>query len=795
MFKNHLKIAWRNLKSNALFSTINIVGLTLSLAITILLFLFVQHERSFNTSFTQADNIYRVLVQTGESWDGKVLANAPAIVAPATMDEIPEVLDAVRLYKHGFGDAAYINAGDAEFIEPNLYYADPNLFSIFDLELKYGVTQTSLSNPNTAIISTATAQQYFSQENVIGKMLTIDNDTKVEITGVFEDLPKNISLDANLFVSFETTFFAANPTWSNASLETFLVLAPGATMATVETKMQELLDKNVEKDGQWYSLFLQPLNQVHLYSQDYLYSYSSRKGSIEQVKSLSLLAILILVIACINYMNLTTARSQKRSREVGVSKTLGATFSNLVTRFYTETGMITAISIMAGVLISIIALPYFNDLAGKEIPLEAFTSPWFLVSLIAIWFLATVLAGSYPAIYLSSFSAKQVLNPGSTKSYIATIFRKSLVVLQFGASAVLIVGVFIIYNQLQFIQNRDLGFNPQQVVAVSTNGINGAGKADLLTQELLKLPEVEAVGAAQGYPSKGVSGRAVHNPLENDGGMPVQTNRASSSAIDVMQLKFIAGKNLPKVKAAGDSLVDVVVNKKVADYLGYTPEEAIGQQIFMMPTDNAQIIGVVEDFNYASLREPVGAYAFHNFESERLEYLLIRITSTDIAATVNKMEGKFQSIVPNVPFDYSFLDQNVENLYLAEKQTAAIGLIFSILAIVVACLGLFGLAAFMAEQRDKEIGVRKVLGASILNITNLLSKDFLKLVGISLLIAFPISYWLLNNWLQEFAYRIDIGWQPFVITGATALIIALLTVSIQSIKAAVKNPINALRKE
>lgn len=795
MIRSYIKIAWRSIKGSPLFSSINILGLTISLTITTLLFLFVQHETSFNTDFSQKDEIYRVLTEASEGFNNKVYATVPAMVAPTTISEIPEVLDAVRFLKHDFGEPAYISTGTSEFIEPSLYYADPSLFKIFDLKLKQGITEEALVKPNTAIISASTAVRYFGTDQVIGKIFKVDDQLDIEITGVFDDLAINTSLDGNIYVSFATSFFSKRPTWSNASLETYLLTASGTKASVLKSKLKELLDKNVEEESQWYALNVQPLSRVHLYSGEFQGGYSSRKGSIDQVKSLSWLALLILIIACINYMNLTTARSQKRSREVGVSKTLGATMTNLVTRFYAETGLITAISILLGVGLALVCLPYFNQLSGKEISSSMLWSSTAIFAFLAIWAIATLLAGSYPAMYMSSLSAKKILSGGEIGAYWATNLRKGLVVLQFGASAILIIGVFVIYNQLKFVQEKDLGFDSEQVVAISINGIKEESNIKLLEQKLKGLSLVSEVGSAEGFPGKTVSGRMVHNPLSDDGGMSVQTNVSDNSALEVMGLRFLSGKNLPQTKQEGDSLYDVVVNKKIVDYLGYTAEEAIGKQIFMLPTNNAFIVGVVEDFNFASLREPIGAYAFHNYPSESKAYTLVKMNVTDLTQSIATIEKSFKSVAPNVPFDYSFLDQNIEQLYMEEKQTASIGLIFSFLAIFVACLGLFGLAAFTAEQRDKEIGIRKVLGASVSGIVRLLSVDFVKLVAISLLIAFPLAYYIMNSWLQDFAYRIDMTWQPFVFTGLCALSIAMITVSFQAVKAAIANPVDSLKTE
>ncbi len=795
MLKNHLKIAWRNLYAHPLFSVINILGLTIGLTITILLLMFIYHENSFDSGYVNKDQMYRVLVKTNENYDGRTYANAPAQISPSSIEAIPEVLNGVRFLKHGFGDAAYINTADDEFIEDFLFYADESLFEIFNIKLTAGNVESALANPETAIISNSTAHRYFGTFDVVGKTFKIDDRSEVKITGVYEDLPTNSTLDGNIYVSLKGSNFYKNPSWSNASLETYLLTQAGSNQQLIEKKLGEMLDKNVEKDNQWYSLELQPFNKVHLYSSQLQNGYSSRIGSINQVKSLSWLALLILVIACINYMNLTTARSQKRAREVGVSKTLGATVSNLVSRFYIETGLITFISIVLGIGLSLVALPYFNSIIGAQITASSLFSAEFWIFIVLIWFIATLVAGSYPALFLSNFSAKRILNRSATHSTGATAVRKGLVVMQFVASTVLIVGVFVIHDQMSFIRDQDLGFHKDQIIALSLNGINKQSDVDLLSQEISKMPQVIKAGAAQGYPGKSVSGRMIHNALVDDGGLPVQTNRADGSSLETLGLKFLAGKNLPEFKVEGDTLIDIVVNEKAIAYLNLTPEEAIGQKISMMPGDKSYIVGVVQDFNFESLHVPVGAYAFHNYDSENKEFLLVKMAATDVKSSISALENTFNSIVPNVAFDYTFLDKTIEKLYIKEEQTATIGVIFSGLAILVACLGLFGLAAFMAEQRDKEIGVRKVLGASILNITSLLSLDFIKLIIIALLIGFPISYWIMYNWLQEFAYRVEINYLPFLFTAITALIVALITIGFQSMKAALKNPISALRKE
>ncbi|MGB3590720.1 MAG: FtsX-like permease family protein [Nonlabens sp.] len=796
MFKNHLKIAWRNLKSSALFSTINIMGLTVSLGIALLLFMFISHETSFDTMYAGSDRMYRAITVTENGGGTARWANVPSMVGPTALQELPEVVSSARFLKHNFGDAAYLNVGNQEFIEEYLYYTEPAAISMFNIKLLQGNPDAVLEAPNTAIISESTAIQYFGTVAALGKTFKINDKREITIEGIYKDLPHNSTLDANIYISFSSSNFFKNPTWSNASIETYLLTTQPMLSSDLDRKLNEMVDKNVPENNKWYTLASQPLNEVHLFSAGITNSYSSKTGSIDQVKSLSWLALLILVIACINYMNLTTARSQKRSREVGVSKMLGASISNLVTRFYVETGLITAIAILLGIGFVALFLPYFNDLTDKDIPFTLLIDLRFAGLILLTWMVATLLAGSYPAVFMSRFSAKQALVSVMRQGILAGGIRKGLVVIQFAASAVLIVSVFIIYEQLEFIKNKDLGFDSNQVMAVSVSGIYDANQLELIRQKLESNPHVNRAGLSQGYPTKRVSGRNVHNPLADDGGLPVQTNYSTAASIDILDLKFLAGNNLPAFKAAGDTLVDIVINKKVASYLGYSPDEAIGKQLYSLPTNHTQIVGVVEDFHYSSLREPVGGYLFHNYpKSELQEYVLMDVNTSDLASMLQELNDSYKSVAPSLPFDYSFMDSNVQDLYQDEQRTATIGLLFSVMAIWVACLGLFGLAAYMAEQRDKEIGVRKVMGATVLNITSMLSREFVILVIISLFIAFPISYWAMDRWLQNFAYRTAIPLLPFVVTTITALGIAIITVSIQAMKAAMKNPIEAIRKE
>ncbi|MCM4156708.1 ABC transporter permease [Gramella sp. AN32] len=794
MFKNFIKISWRKIKSDKTFSFINILGLSIGLTITLLLFMFVMKEKSFDTMYANKDRIYRVIFHTTDQRNNEIWATVPAALKPEAQMEIPDIEKSSRLWDHDFGKTASIEANNEQFSEPKLYYTDPEFFQIFQLNFVYGSSNKQLERPNTVVLSKSTAKKFFGETNPIGQTLSIDNKRKMEVTGVYEDFPSNSSLDGNVIASFRSIGFYKEPSWSNASFETYFLLNKNADVGSVTQKMQDLVDNNVPKEDQWYSLALQPLEKMHLYSSEIKSAYSSKIGSIEEVRNFSLLALLILLIACINYMNLATARSQKSMKDVGINKTLGASNRVLILRFFTETGFVTLIAILLAFIFTVLAIPVFEGVVGTSLSLNFLWSFQFIVAILGIWVITTLIAGSFPALHLSRFSPIEVMQSGKTRESFSANLRKGLVIAQFSASVILIISTIVIYNQLEFMRNKNLGYNPDNTIAVSIAAINSDSERETLINQFESLPEVSAASMAQGYPGISVSGRSLFKNINSDDAISLQTNRAQGGITEVLHLKLLAGKDLPKNKQSEDSIVDVLLNKKAVDFLGISPQEVIGKNIIANLGPNAYVVGVVDDFNFSSLRSPIGAYAFNN-GFEPLRYMLIRFESNDLPATLEKFKDKFKDVVPTSAFDYTFLDKNVEQMYALEQRTAKVSLIFAGLAIFVACLGLFGLAAFMAEQRTKEIGVRKVLGASVSGITKLLSKDFVKLVLIALVIAFPVAYWIAENWLQEFAYRIEVNWQIFVFAGIIAVFIAFITVSFQAIKAAVSNPINSLRKE
>ncbi|CCH51937.1 protein of unknown function DUF214 [Fibrisoma limi BUZ 3] len=799
MLRNYLKIAWRGLLKNRLFSALNLIGLATGLAVAMLLVLYVKDELLFDRYHSKADRIYRVNLTV--SFDGQTMkwANAPNVVGPTTKAEIPGVQQQVRFLHHNFGQTAFVGSGEKKFAEKKFYWADSTLFDVFDVPLRQGSIQTALNAPGKVLLSESTANRYFGADNPMGRVIIVDNKDTLEVTGVYANFPGASTIDADLIGSFASVRWASNPTnqsWSNASFETYLLMAPQINVAQIEKQMAAMVNKHVPKADQFYSLWLQPLTDVHLGSSEITNANTQRVGDSRQVKIMLMLALVILLIACINYMNLATARAQIRFKEVGLTKTVGATKQHLIGRFYLETGIMVSLAMVFAIALVAIGLPFVNQLTDKQLSFWTVFTPQVLLGLVAIGVVITLLAGAYPAFYLSSFSPKQLLSTTFRSQSGAGLFRRSLVVIQFTASVVLIISTLIFYQQLQFIQNQKLGYEPTQVLAITTAGARNPEQIEALMNDYRGLSSVEEVCRAQVFPGSGGSGRTLsksNNPRE---GTAIRTNRVTPEFISVLGLKLLAGKTLPAYKDPKDTTVQVLLNKKAVDYLGYTPEQAIGKKAHnLFGWDSAEIIGVVDDFHFESFHQPIGAYAFHNADTEGRPYLLVKMRTANLSQTMRQLETVFRKDLSESAFEYTFLNDFLNTLYRAEQRTATVVLTFSSLAILIACLGLFGLAAYTAEQRTKEIGVRKVLGASVPSLIGLLSRDFIKLVVIAIVIATPVAWYAMNRWLQDFAYKIDIEWWVFAIAGILAVGIALLTVSYQSVKAALMNPVKSLRTE
>ncbi|TSD66913.1 FtsX-like permease family protein [Inquilinus sp. KBS0705] len=799
MIRNYLKIAWRNIVSNKLFTSLNIVGLAIGMCVCITLFASISYELSFDRMYKNSKNIYRVNTQTTAQYNYKVWAELPNSVGPAIAQSIPQVKSTVRLIKHDFGAKVSLKTDEKNFTEKGLYLADSTVFGFFDVRFVEGNARTAFSQPKSIVISQSAKQRLYGNQPAFGKVIYINNRDTLHVSGVYADLPANSTIDCDMIYNIMDSWMGKDVYWSNSSYETYCLLKDGANVAQVQALATALIDKNVKKEDKFFTDFiLQPLADIHLYSADIREGYSGKIGSIGTVKTLAILSLLVLIIACINYMNLATARSQKRAKGVGVNKVLGANSRHLLALFYTETALLSLIAIVIGYILALALRPMFQNITGFDLSTSAFLAPPILLGLLATWIFVTLIAGSYPAFSLSSISPLVLMNKLKLKHSFADFVRRSLVVFQFASSIVLIISVVVILQQMKYIRNRDLGYNPNGVIALNIKSAQDKQQVASFMNDLRGVTGVESFSAVQSIPGDVESGRSVRKFATDKEGMPVKTCHTDGSIVKTMRLKLLAGASLPQKIAEGDTICYVLLNESIVKYLGFkSPQDAIGKYVNTEMANKSIVSGVVKNFNYQSVKSEIGGYVYYEMNNapESLRTLLIRYNSKNLPGFMQLLQSTFNSNMPSSSFDYEFLDSHIQNLYTSEQRSAKTATVFSILAIFVACLGLFGLAAFIAEQRTKEIGIRKVLGASVSGITSLLTGDFLKLVIISIIVASPVAWYLMDKWLMAFSYRININAWPFVLASITAIGFALLTISSHAIKAALANPVKSLRSE
>jgi putative ABC transport system permease protein len=749
--------------------------------------------------YKNSKNIYRVNMQTGEQYNYKVWAQVPNSVGSALLQSIPQIKTATRLIKHDFGAKVSLKTDEKNFTETGLYMADSTVFGMFDINFIEGNAHTAFSQPKSVVISLAAKERLYGKASALGKTIYVNNSDTLHVAGVYNNLPANSTIDCDMIYNIMDSWAGQNVYWSNASYETYCLLQPSANLAQIEAQASALIDKNVQKENKFFTGFIfQPLADIHLYSANIREGYSSRMGSISTVKALTFLSLLVLIIACINYMNLATARSQKRAKGIGVNKVLGANTRNLLALFYAETALLSFIAIIIGYAAAFTVQPLFQQITGIELKPEAFFATPILLGLLSTWLFVTLVAGSYPAFSMSRISPLVLMNKLKLKHSVADFIRRWLVVFQFASSIILIISVTVILQQINYIRNKDLGYNPNGIVSVNIRSAQSKQQVAAFMNDLRGMSGVESFSEVQSIPGDVESGRSIRKSVTDKGSMPVKTCHTDGSIVKTMGLKLLAGSSLPTTIAEGDTNCYVLLNEASMKYLGFkSPQDAVGRYIQSEMSDRSIVSGVIKDFNYQSLKNQVGGYIYYamNKAPESLSTLLIRYNAKNLPRFMGQVQSAFKANMPNSSFDYEFMDSHVQNLYAAEQHMAGTATVFSILAIFVACLGLFGLAAFIAEQRTKEIGIRKVLGASVSGITKLLTADFLKLVIISIIIASPIAWYLMNKWLMGFSYRIHVNIWAFVIAGVTALSFALLTISSHAIKAAVANPVKSLRSE
>ncbi|MGY3053078.1 putative ABC transport system permease protein [Pedobacter sp. UYEF25] len=805
MFKNHLKIAWRNLIKHKTFSIINISGLAIGLSICFIILLYVQNELSYDRFNKQAGNIARIAFKA-EINGGKIFeTNVMPPVAQALKNDYPEVQDATRLQPAGARKVTY---KEKSFKDDELAFVDANFFSIFTLPIIAGDGKTALQEPNTIIVTKVIAKKYFGNENPIGKILSFPNDhAQFKVTGVIDEVPVNAHFHFDMFASMASLPSAKSDSWMVSNFFTYLLLKPDYDYKKLEAKLPEVVKKYMGPQiqqtmgislaqfitkGNQMGFILQPLTSIHLNSHS---NYElDVPGNAMYVYVFGVIAVFILLIACINFVNLSTASAAKRAKEVGVRKVIGSTKIQLMKQFLVESALVVSIALFVALIIIQLMLPLFNTISEKHLSFGF--NLQIIASFIGLGALVSIIAGIYPAFFLSSFKPIATLKGKLTSSNNTFGLRSGLVIFQFFISVGLIIGTVVVRQQMKYIQNKNLGYDKEQLLSVSNSYALGKNE-QLFKAEMLRDPRVVNATVSSykpAGPSSGGNALSFSEGHENQI-MKTQEYHIDEQYIPTFGMKMASGRNFQKTFSTDSTAI--IINETAAKAYGWNNLTAVGKTIIRQNSDRGSnvpyhVIGVVKDFNFQSLHEPITPLLMTLNPDWGL---IFKVKTTDIRGLLSSMRKRWGEFNTDEPFTYTFMDDLYKKTYLAEEKTETILNIFSMFTILVACLGLFGLVTYTAEQRSKEIGIRKVLGASVNQLVQMLSKDLVKLVFIACLFAFPFSYWVMNKWLQGFAFRIGVSWWIFIVAGIAALLIALITVSFQAIKAALSNPIKSLRTE
>lgn len=816
MFKNYLKIAWRNIKRYKSYSFINITGLAIGMAVCILILFFVQDELSFDTHHEHKDRIYRLERQFYAA-DGSVRHGfctlAPSFV-PLLESDFPEMEHVVRMLGSG---NTMVSIGDNNFIEERFYFAEQDIFEVFTIPLIHGDPQTALKESGGLVLSESMVRKYFGDEDPMGKQMRIDRENLFQVTGVMKDVPKSSHLHFDFLGSFITLkgrywyhgsdddyFFGTRNFTDNVTI-VYMRLSESVDPNEIAARIPRFIDRHLgtrtDDDGniihasQGTNINLRKVSDIHLYS--HTNNELEPNSDIRYVTLFTLIAVFILIIACINFMNLSTARAAKRAREVGLRKVVGANRMLLTSQFLGESMLVAILAMALALVLVALLLPYFSAFSGHDLNFGLLINPLGLLILVVVFLIAGLAAGLYPAVYISAFKPATILRGELTRGTKGAILRKVMVVFQFAISAVLIVSVGVVFKQMHYLQNANLGFDRENIVLIPADSAIRENWQEV-KQALLSSPDILAATVSKRAPSgrlhdalgfrTEVNGEVVNSPS-----MP--HNRVGHDFFKTYGMEIVAGRDF-SIEYPTDVDEAFIINETAVRLLGWkSPEDALGAPMSTFaPNLRGRIIGVVADFNYESMHHeiiPMITYV----RIAAANTVSLRIASGKIQKFMPHVQEVWDRFNPGYPVSYTFLDDRLNELYRNEARMMQMFSYFSILAILIACLGLFGLASFTAEQRTKEIGVRKVLGASLLNIVVLLSREFIKWVLVANIIAWPVAYFAMNKWLQNFAYKVHIGWIVFVLTAVLTFVIALLTVSYQSVKAAMADPVHALRYE
>ena len=794
MLTNYFKIAIRNFKKQKGFSFINMLGLALGIAFCVLVLLYVRDELSYDRFHEKADRIFRVNA-TSQNPEGDFYRTViPPPVAPALQDAFPEVEAVTRLASR---NQVLLRVGEQAYQEDRFFFADASFFEIFSFSFLRGDPQTALSIPGRLVLTESMARTYFGDTNPLGQVILFEHDIELTVAGVIEDVPSNSHLAFDFLATLETPRLGQAGwlnNWGSSSTMTYVLLRPDASPEVLEAKLPRFVDTNMAAsldDNETYTLSLQALSRIHLYPHlpaEQIWAASN----LRYVYLFSILSLIVLLIACINYVNLATARALKRAGEVGVRKVLGAHRKQLLRQFLGESALLVGAAMLMTILLVVLSLPFFNTLTGKSFSTTTLADPALVIGLLGMWVLVSVMAGSYPAFYLAAFRPADVIRgKGSGRGRGATLQRNSLVVVQFTAAVLLIIGTLVVQEQLAFMRHKSLGYDTEQVLVVPLRDQAVWQSTAALKQEWLTVPGVRAASFSSGVPNAvGWHSTARWEGAADDEALEVNHIMVDFDFMDVFGFELVAGRGFDRAFPS-DSTAAYVLNEAAAKAVGW--EEPIGKK-FAIGDREAPIIGVVKDFHYESLHQPIGPLAFH-FGDQMYRMASLKIQPERIPGTLEAVAAILQRFAPDRPFEYYFLDETFDDLYRAEARFGQITTYLTALALFLACLGLLGLTASAVEQRTKEIGVRKVLGASIPNLVVLLTSEFTRLVLIAFIIAAPLAYFVVRRWLEGFAYHISLGPGLFLLAGGLVLLIAWLTISYQSIKAALADPVKSLRYE
>jgi len=802
MIKSSFKSTFRSFLKNKTVSLINIFGLGVGLATCILLLLFIWDESSFDKHHIQGEDLYRVGIKFGEDPS----ASSPAPMAEGFKANFPEIVQSSRLFKYPMLESMLLtNEGEGDtkvFKEPFGYYVDSTFFDVFTYNFISGHAHSVLREPNTMVLSASLADKIFGKMDPVGEVIKVglpEGDFDYRIDGVFEDDGLKSHINANYFLSIMNTdigeYVAQETSWTNNNMfHTYIKAQPGIAADELAKKLNDFyfqkLGEDVQGVGMSSSLFIQPVEDIYLTS-DLNYEVGPT-GNIMYLYIFGSIGIFILLIACINFMNLSTAKSEKRAKEVGVRKVIGAQKHELVSQFLCESLMMSFFSLTLAILLVWILLPVFNNITDKSLSL--FQQPVIILITVGLTIFTGVVAGLYPAFYLSGFKPVSILKGTRANGYSAAAIRKGLVVFQFVISVALIAMVLVIHSQMDYMQNTSLGFDKHQQMVLSLQSSESVENYAALKYTLESHQGVQLVSGGSTYPGIETlqdwllykEGKTVDDVVD------IMIGRVAADFIETLGLELIEGRSYTSDHPGTGRLL--ILNEAALRAYDIAQEEAVGKKLIMEWQGNIyeyEIVGVVKDYHFESLHKAIKPFAF--VPSQNPEYLIAKIQTSQVADVIAYTEETWKAINPSTPFSYSFLDQDFQRNYEKEKRTSTIILYFTVIAIVISCIGLFGLAAFTAEQKTKEIGIRKVLGASTLNITTLVSKEFLILVGVAIFIAAPLGYYAADRWLENFAYKVELSWSTFVISGLVAIIIAYGTISFQAVKAALANPVNSLR--